>query len=119
MTRPDSRSAPVDVVGGLELKSPDGVDFQIRGRGPAVELEIRRLRDLLVIRKLVSGSGIRSRLLTVQKLGRHGDVTLRVMVGSVEVAKLSPHSRGNWVSAILRIAPVEVRLGGLVRSLMA
>jgi hypothetical protein len=50
-------------------------------------------------------------------LGRYGDVTLKIRVGSAEIIRLAPDSRGNWLSAMLGISPAEVRLGGLFRSL--
>ena len=117
MTRPDHHSAPLDVVGELGLRSPGGVEFHIRGRGSAIELVSRRFRDLLVIRSLVSGLRLRSGLFNIQHLGRYGDVTLKIRVGSAEIIRLAPDSRGNWLSAMLGISPAEVRLGGLFRSL--
>jgi hypothetical protein len=118
LTRPDHHSAPVDVVGELGLRSPGGVEFQIRGRGEAIELVALRLRDLLVIKNVMAGSGFRSGLIRTQKLGRHSDVTLKIRVGSAEIIRLSPNSGGNWLAAILGVAPAEVRLGGLFRALM-
>lgn len=118
MTRPDHHLAPVDVVGELALRSPGGVEFQVRGHGSVIELVARRLRDLLVIRNSMSGSGFRSRLIRTRSLGRYGDVTLKICVGSVEIVRLSPDSVGNWLSAILGVSPAEVRIGGLFRSLL-
>ncbi len=119
MARPESLPASIDVVGELDLSSPDGVAFGIRGRGAAVELVASSFRDLLVVRKSLGRNPFRPWAVSAQKLVRYGDITVRVVVGSAEVIRLSPHSRGNWLSAVLGVAPAEVRIGGLVRSLVA
>lgn len=119
MAQPESLPASIDVVGELELSSPDGVAFRIRGTGAVVELVVRSIRDLLVIRKVLGGKPFRPRVLAAQKLGRHGDITIRVCIGSAVVLRLAPESRGNFLAAILGLAPAEVRFGALVRSVMA
>ena len=101
------------------MSSPGGGVFYVRGRGAVVEVVVRRLSDLLGMKNSLSGPDFPSRILAAQKLGRHGDVTLKVRVGRAEVIRLRPDSRGNWLAAILGVAPAQVRLGGLIRSLLA
>jgi hypothetical protein len=118
LAQPEKSPIPVDVVGELDLSSPDGAVFTVRGRGSSIEIVSGNLGDLFAIKKLLPSGETLTDITKFQSVGRHGDVTFRLLVRQIEVGRLSPHSRGNWVSRLFGWAPAEVRLGGIIRTLV-
>lgn len=103
----------------LEIEDPWGRRLHLRVRDsrgvvavPRAVLGFRTLRGLPPRRE--RAARMQDLLPFVSRAGLH----LGVTCGGRTVARLGPQSRGNWLGRLLRVAPVELSLGGILAAVL-
>ena len=119
-SRQPERPTALDVVGALRLESSDGVRLALCGRGADVDVVFPSVRALLAAWRSLPLRRQRARLAHgVQRFFRRADCRFRVLIGQHEIIVLSSVSGGSRLAAVVGIAPARLRLGGLLRALVA
>jgi len=109
------RQPLVDVVGGIELGSPGGIDLQLAAAGSEISVIVHSVPDMIRLGREAPRRGTRAQLFErLQKLSRSSGLSFRVRVGQRSVGRLDSSSRGSWLARLLRMGPVDISLRDLL-----
>jgi hypothetical protein len=115
LAQPDLR-LPIDAVGRLDLRSPDGVALCVEAADATVLIDVASLADLRrLARDLPGRAGRREWLRRTAGVARCGGFEFALRVRRREVARLRAEGRGSWLATLLGMAPLELSLPRLIR----
>jgi hypothetical protein len=103
----------------LRINDPWGRAFDVEVRGGQGKITVPRAAiGYTTLRSLPRSSDRERWIRQVQRALVAGGITIDVMCEGRSVARLAPESRGNWLGGLLRLRPVEVRLGAVIAALV-
>lgn len=103
----------------LRLTDPSGRQFTIAARGGRGTVSLpRSALSLRTLKQLPETDALQLWAVEVERaLGLCG-LALDVVCAGRTVARLIPGRPGNWIARLLRLGPLQVRVGGVLAALL-
>lgn len=110
----------LEVTANLEVVAPGGEILQVKGDGARLRLEVSGLRSLWRVARAVSALPSQAeRLAGAAELLPRAGLPFDLSVRDHVVASVEPCRRASMVGRLLGLPHLRVRLGGLMRALVA